>query len=172
MTTVLQLSHVLKNRPAIEPADGVRLRTYRSDDDIRRWIDIRHKSFAHQRLGVSRWNCEDFQREFISKRWWRPDHLWFAESEPATESEVPETVGTVTLALRGSGEEAKPVVHWLAVVPRWRRRGIGRLLIKRLEATCWDAGYRQVWLETHVAWTAAARLYESLGYRPARLDQQ
>ena len=63
---------------------------------------------------------------------------------------------------------ARPVVHWLAVLPGWRRRGIGRLLLSRLHQDCWDAGYRQVWLETHAAWQAAVRLYRELGYREGR----
>ena len=72
----------------------------------------------------------------------------------------------MALAFRGEGTEAKPAVHWLAVLPPWRRRGVGRLLMAELHQRCWDLGYRQIWLETHVRWTGAARLYEELGYRP------
>ena len=86
--------------------------------------------------------------------------MWFAESRG-------EAIGTVTLAERGSGAAAKPVVHWLAVLPRWRRRGVGRLLMSVLHRTVWDAGQREILLETHADWTAAAKFYESLGYRPA-----
>ncbi len=77
-------------------------------------------------------------------------------------------VGAVARALRGSGPDARPVVHWLCVLPRWRGRGIGRLLLSQLHQACWDAGHRQIWLETHVGWEAAVRLYRELGYREIR----
>jgi GNAT superfamily N-acetyltransferase len=53
------------------------------------------------------------------------------------------------------------------VHPAWRRRGVGRLLIAHLESAAYTTGYRQIWLETHAAWDAAARFYESLGFRAA-----
>jgi len=92
--------------------------------------------------------------------------MWFAEPIGLLGKER-QPVGTVTLAMRGEREQAKPVVHWLAVLPRWRRRGIAQLLMNTLEAACWDAGYRQIWLETHTAWSAAAQFYAKYGYEPA-----
>jgi GNAT superfamily N-acetyltransferase len=68
------------------------------------------------------------------------------------------------LADRGLGALAVPAVHWLAVLPNWRRRGVGRLLIEALEERSWQQGHREIFLETHEGWTAARRLYESLGY--------
>jgi GNAT superfamily N-acetyltransferase len=70
----------------------------------------------------------------------------------------------VTLALRGAGPQAQPVVHWLAVHPAWRRRGVGRLLMAALEACAWDAGGRTLALETHEDWRAAIEFYGALGY--------
>jgi GNAT superfamily N-acetyltransferase len=110
---------------------------------------------------VGDWDEADFRREFLNKPWWSPKRMWFAEGQ-GSESPI---VGTVTLAVRGEGPHAKPVVHWLAVLPGYRRRGIGRLLMATLEAAVWDAGGRQVWLETHSAWAEAARLYAALGYK-------
>ncbi len=40
----------------------------------------------------------------------------------------------------------------------------GQLMLAALEQACWDAGYRQIGLETHAGWTAAARFYERAGY--------
>jgi len=73
------------------------------------------------------------------------------------------------LAERGSGRAARMVIHWLAVLPNWRRRGVGRLLVAALEQCCWDAGQHEVFLETHAGWTSALRFYESRGYRPVGL---
>ena len=90
--------------------------------------------------------------------------MWLAVDAPSPSGTI---VGTVTLAIRQDGQLAKPVVHWLAVRPDHRRRGIGRLLIAYLEAAVWRSGGRQVWLETHAQWHEAARLYASLGYEVA-----
>lgn len=58
----------------------------------------------------------------------------------------------------------KPVVHWLMVAPEARRQGLARVLMSRLEAAAWNAGHREIYLETHSAWRAAAQFYEALGY--------
>jgi GNAT superfamily N-acetyltransferase len=108
---------------------------------------------------------QDFEQEFLAKPWWDPTRMWFAEPISSDGAVASKPVGTATLALRGSGQVARPVVHWLAVLPDWRRQGIGRLLMATLEACAWEAGYRQVFLETHAEWQEAVRLYEQLGYR-------
>lgn len=143
--------------PLVHPA-GVGVRTYRGRADIATWLDLRHRAFARSRLGVRQWAEGDFEQEFLTKSWWLPEHLWFAESGS-------QAVGTVTLAMRGDGEAARPVVHWLAVLPAWRRRGIGRHLMSVLESRAWQLGYREVWLETHAAWDGAVRLYQAMGYQ-------
>jgi GNAT superfamily N-acetyltransferase len=159
--SVLQLTRRLAERPLLVPAPGVRLRHYEGSTDMAIWLELRHRAFHRLQAGVGRWGPADFCREFLDKPWWQPSLQWFAVSEP-DES----TVGTVTLARRGAGESAKPVVHWLAVAPRYRRRGVGRLLMTALEAAVWDSGGRQIWLETHESWLEAGRLYRSLGYEP------
>ncbi len=162
MPTILQLTRKLVERPTVEPVAGVDLRNYDGPDDIDIWLDLRRRAFARQKLGVGNWDAGDFEREFLHKSWWRAQAMWFAETRsqllPAS------VVGTVTLARRGDSPDARAAVHWLAVAPGYRRRGIGRLLVSTLEAGVWDAGGRQVWLETHVHWTEAAGLYRSLGY--------
>ncbi len=168
MTTVLQLTRTLSERPAAPGVADVRLRHYEGPQDNPVWLELRRRAFARQKVGVRDWDESDFEREFLGKGWWRPEAMWFAEMQPLL---LPVTaVGTVTLARRGEGPLAKPVVHWLAVLPGYRRRRVGRLLMCALEAAVWDAGGRQVWLETHRDWLEAARLYESLGYREERSE--
>ena len=157
MTEILQLGRQLLTKPDLEPVEGVTLRTFGGREDIARWLEIRHRAFARLRVGVRQWDEPDFRREFLEKPWWQPEHLWFAESASNVEP-----VGTVTLALRGQ----QPVVHWLAVLPAWRHRGVGAFLMSVLEARAWELGYRQLWLETHAAWESAVRLYKGRGYVP------
>jgi len=165
MPVILQLTKRLLEPPCPVALEGVRLRHYQGEVDIEIWLELRRRAFARQKLGVGDWNAGDFAREFLQKTWWRPEAMWFAETD--SPSAIAAAVGTVTLARRGDTREAPPAVHWLAVLPSWRRRGVGRLLVTSLEAVVWETGGRQVCLETHAQWTEAARLYESLGYGPA-----
>jgi mycothiol synthase len=160
MASVRQLTRKLTSRPEPRAVEGVRLRHFAGPTDIAVWLELRNRAFARQKLGVGSWSIADFEREFLAKPWWRPERMWFAQ----TAEDRSMVVGTVTLARRGLEPQDKPVVHWLAVLPRYRGRGIGGLLMDTLEAVVWDAGERQVWLETHEAWTEAGRLYAGRGY--------
>jgi len=164
MSAVVQLRRQLAERPDLPSVPGVELRNYGGAADIDAWLDIRHAAFARQSLGVRQWTRADFEVEILAKPWWSESRLWFAEvASPAGECQA---VGTITMALRAGQDVELPAVHWLAVRPAWRRLGIARLLLTRLEQSAWDLGYRQVCLETHSAWIAARGLYDACGYEP------
>jgi GNAT superfamily N-acetyltransferase len=163
---VLHLQRTLQHPPQPAPVAGVTVRNYLGRQDIELWLALRNRAFAGERLGIRRWQVSDFESEFLAKAWWRPERLWLAESDHPDGGR--QLVGTVALAMRVDGEAAVPVVHWLAVLPGWRRRGLGRLLVQTLEAYCWRHGYREVRLETHAQWQAAARFYQTLGYEPVQ----
>jgi GNAT superfamily N-acetyltransferase len=158
---VQQLTKSLISRPALPSAEGVTLRNYGGPDDAETWLQIRRIAFARQRLGIGDWDQADFEREFLSKPWWNPSNLWFAEDPSGT------SLGTICLARRQGRAGDRAVIHWLAVLPGARRRGVGRLLVSALEAAVWDAGERQIWLETHALWREASEFYRALGYRAA-----
>jgi ribosomal protein S18 acetylase RimI-like enzyme len=164
MPAILQLTRKLQVRPLPPAILGVRLRNFAGSQDIELWLELRRRAFARQKLGVRDWDASDFAREFLDKAWWRPEAMWFAEDQPQL-LRAHASVGTITLARRGDAPDAKPVVHWLAVLPGFRGRGIGRLLMATLEAAVWDAGGRQVWLETHSQWVEAVGFYQALGYQ-------
>ena len=166
MATVLHFSKRLTECPQPGTISGIELRHFRDSEDIRLWLELRHRAFARGTPGILQWTAEDFTAEFLARAWWSPERIWFAvAADSALGEELP--VGTVALADREVGRKTLPAVHWLAVLPGWRRRGVGRLLLENLEAHCWRQGHREVFLETHAGWTAARRLYEELGYRPA-----
>lgn len=168
MTTIVQLTHRLDAPPQVPDLPGVRLRHYAGPQDIALWLDMRRRAFARQRVGVGAWNELDFAREFLDKPWWRHDVMWFVEAQRMPLAPF-ETAGTITLARRGEAP-GKPAIHWLAVVPAFRRRGLGRLLVRTVESAVWQQGGRQVWLETHTGWREAAQLYTTLGYQPAEMQ--
>lgn len=168
----MAVRHLLKRlveRPVEVSGPGVVLRNYGGERDIEPWLGLRRVAFARERLGVRDWIRADFEAEFLSRWWWKPERMWLAETVTASSgSKFPlPIVGTVTLAFRGEQSPSVPVVHWLAVHPKWRGQGIGRLLMAQLEATAWDLGERQISLETYDAWTGAAAFYHKLGYLPA-----
>ena len=163
--TVLQMTKHLEAAPQQVSVDGVAVRDFRHDD-VGAWLALRDRAFARERVGVRAWSETDFRREFQDRWWWRPEWMWLAElGEGDGRSDL---VGSVCLAMRGNPEAAKPVVHWLMVAPRWRRRRVARLLMSHLERAVWETGYREIWLETHARWEAAVKFYEALGYRAAR----
>lgn len=176
MASVLQLKKPLFKRHQTIDVKGFAVRSFDAEADIQHWLELRNQAFAKQRLGVRQWDHEDFVREFFQHWWWQPDRMWLAEIDqgssvvdlgnPGKGSNPRQLIGSVTLAMRGEQDSAKPVVHWLMVHPRWRRRGVARLLMAHLEVAAWDVGHRELWLETHVAWEAAAKFYEALGFRP------
>ena len=178
-TSVLHLCRSLdaSPRPAA-PLPGVTIRCFRPED-VDRWLALRQRAFAREKLGVREWSAADFEEEFLTKPWWNPAHCWLAEATssnfPADQPVAPGVgqatsplLGAVAMALRGQSPTAKAVVHWLMVEPRFRRRGIAHQLMNTLEAAAYAAGYREVHLETHAAWTSAAEFYTRLGYRPVR----
>lgn len=132
------------------------MRTFAGDSDIGLWLELRARCFADQTPAVRPWTHDDFAAEFLAKPWWSPERMWFAEARDA--------IGSITWAMRGRRPNELPVIHWLMVAPPWRRRGVGRLLMRTLEAACWQAGHRQIGLETHAGWKQANSFYETLGY--------
>ncbi len=53
----------------------------------------------------------------------------------------------------------------VAVDPAWRRRGIGRLLLKEAAVRAWAAGLEEITLEVRRGNVSAIRFYEGLGLR-------
>ena len=51
------------------------------------------------------------------------------------------------------------------VQPSWRRRGVGRLLLRDLEERAWASGYGAMRLETGRSQPEAVALYQRYGYR-------
>jgi GNAT superfamily N-acetyltransferase len=159
ITTVLHFRKLLDRPPAVTPAAAVDVRSIVVPDDVAAWLALRQRAVADLVPAPRPWLVDDFQAEMVEKPWWRPEHTWLAAV-----GDLQTIVGSVTLAERMS----TPVVHWLLVDPAWQRRGIGQLLMAHLERAAWDAGRREVGLETHAGWSAAVAFYHSIGYEPVR----
>ena len=164
MTPIIHFrKHLTAPLPAVV-APGFLVRAFRSPDDIPVWLALRERAMAEERPTARSWTAAEFQREMTGKSWWRDDWTWVAVSLAGPQS----LVGAVTLALREGAASTVPVVHWLLVDPAFRRRGIARLLMSHLEQAAWEAGWREVQLETHAGWSVAVAFYQSIGYAVPR----
>ncbi|MES1213729.1 MAG: GNAT family N-acetyltransferase [Singulisphaera sp.] len=163
MAEVMHFLKRLQTRPTVGAAAAFSLRSFAGPTDIPLWLELRNRAFARAKPGILAWNESDMARELFDRPWWSPDRVWFALAhEPG--SDQPVALGTVALAARATAEGEAGAVHWLAVLPAWRRRGVARLLMQALEERAWNLGYREIYLETHAGWTGAQRLYEALQY--------
>jgi GNAT superfamily N-acetyltransferase len=88
---------------------------------------------------------------------------WVAEDEDG------ELVGVAT----GEHEpwHARMVLWHLYVAPAWRRRGVGRGLLARVEAHGRGLGAHHVWLETSSVNVPGLAAYERLGYTLCGADR-
>jgi GNAT superfamily N-acetyltransferase len=181
METVLHFRKELITPPVALAVAGVQLRTFMLPGDVSHWLKLRDRAMADQVPSVRSWTDADFHAEMISKPWWTSERTWLATAgelrlagpatrrSPAIQRDVPNTIiGAVTLAVREGKTARAAVVHWLLVDPVWRRRGVGRILLSHAERAAWDAGWREVQLETHAGWSAAVAFYHSMGYAPVR----
>ena len=174
MTLVLHLCKELIDPPVALEVAGIGVRPMRVPADVPAWLALRGRSTADLSPRPRPWTAADFAAEMLAKPWWHNDHTWLATLDsPSSEragssasSVCGNVPGAVTLAVREGADRSVPIVHWLLVDPVWRRRGIGRLLVSHLERAAWDAGWREVQLETHAHWTAAVKLYHAMGYKP------
>lgn len=73
--------------------------------------------------------------------------------------------GFVAGGIEDTGEEVYGHIMNLAVAPAYRRRGIGKHLVRRLEQEYAILGASAVQLEVRVSNTGAQEFYRRLGYR-------
>lgn len=63
------------------------------------------------------------------------------------------------------------VLWFLYIAPAWRRRGVGRALVERVEAYGRQVGATHVWLETSNVNVPGITAYERLGYSLCGADR-
>lgn len=161
MSPIVHLRKCLTDPPAVYAITGVIVRNLRVPDDVDTWLQLRERAIAGLIPRPRSWHHGDFVTEIFEKPWFDANVNWIA----ALNDSPAEAIGAVTLALREGAAKTVPVVHWLLVEPAHRRRGIARLLMAHLERGAWNAGHREVQLETHAAWRDAAAFYQSIGYK-------
>jgi putative acetyltransferase len=74
-------------------------------------------------------------------------------------------VGTAAFYPIARGSHAAEI-RKMYLLPEARGQGLGRFLLKTLEATIAAQGYHEIWIETATVLKEAVRLYENSGYQP------
>jgi GNAT superfamily N-acetyltransferase len=169
MSSILHLRKQLACPPVALTVASVSVRTIVVPDDVDVWLELRERAMADLLPQVRRWSRHDFMAEIANKRAWLAIAGGLRVAGPSTRSfpaAASFVIGAVTLAMRHGRDRSVPVIHWLLVDPAWRRRGVGRMLVSRLERAAWDDGWREIELETHAGWSAAVAFYQSIGYAP------
>jgi GNAT superfamily N-acetyltransferase len=81
---------------------------------------------------------------------------------------VPDQVDPVgCVAVECSPAQPWAQLHWLAVRPAWRRRGIAQALVEHAARQVARAGHDELRAETLAAWEEAVAFYERLGFHAA-----
>lgn len=178
---ILQMTKRLVEPPAPAPSDqpeGVKLVASAGSAEIACWVEIQRQALADLPTPVRPPTAADLRRELLEREGWQAGWLWFAvlptdEAPASLNSPLAGgiAVGTVGLSIRAGRDTQRAVIHRLAVVPQARRRGIGRLLLATAEQAAWEAGNRQLWLETHARWEAAVALYRSQDWEEVQFER-
>jgi GNAT superfamily N-acetyltransferase len=160
--SVLHLRKELLVPPVERFVAGVEVRSIRVPEDIGAWLELRKRATAGLKPRVRDWTDDDFAAEMLENPWWREEASWIAAADDSS------IIGAVTLGVRTGSSRSVAIVHWLLVDPALRRRGVGRMLLSHLERAAWDAGWREIELETHAKWMEAVAFYHSMGYAAVR----
>lgn len=144
----------LDDLPRCETSSVFTIREYQPGDEV---------SWTYIQTDADRYNSIKstlFAHEFGSDQSEHKRRILFAVTPDQ------ELVGTSAAWWGSSSADEWGRVHWVAVLPRWQRRGIGRSL---LVATCHrlrEVGHRKAFLTTSPVRLEALRLYLSIGFVP------
>lgn len=152
---LIMIRENLENIPCFEPPEGYSLRWYQPGDEVV-WRDIQRQADAHNQItpGLFR---EQFEAESgqLEKR---QCYLIEPGGRP---------IGTATAWFDDKFEGGViGRLHWVAVVPRYRGRGLSKPLMTVVCQRLRELGHRRAYLTTSVRRTAAIQLYLRFGFEP------
>lgn len=141
-----------------------------SADFIERHAETKYHCFVEEIdsqvfpcLGERR-GCLNLMQEISGRKTFIPEATWLiVTGEPGTDTF--EDVATIQ-GLSALGDLG--AIQNVGVVPRHRRKGLGRLLVQKCLSGFQSAGIDRVYLEVTAENISAVTLYESLGFRLAR----
>ena len=152
----LRMWRELEHLPEAKPPAGYRIRTYETGDDAA-FVRIKNAAFLSENVGGRAWTVADFEKEYLDSPYFSPERVLFAVCNG-------EPVGTTTAWSATYRGREVGLIHWVAVVPEHRKKGLGRVLNVRALHRLKALGYGEATLNTSETLESAVRLYHRLGF--------
>lgn len=164
---LLQMRRTLRDVPAPDLADGLRIRGYRGPGDDDELLRVNNAAFArHPEQGG--WTHADID-ERRNQPWFDPDGVFIA-----VDSASDRVLGFHWTKVHGAPADGLGEVYVLGVDPAAQGRGLGRILtvvgMRYLARRLADAADPVVMLYVESDNTAAVRTYERLGFAVHSID--
>lgn len=153
----LRMWRSLEDLPPVELAGGYAIRSYAPGDEAA-FVRIKNAAFAGEHGGGRDWTAADFQKEYLDSPHFRPGRVFFAVCNG-------EPVGTTTAWTAMHEGREVGLIHWVAVAPEHRQKGLGWALNVQALHRLREMGYREAILNTNETLASAVRLYRRLGFR-------
>ncbi len=152
----LKMWRELNDLPVARTPAGYRIRTYETGDDTA-FVRIKNAAFISENTGGRAWTSADFEKEYLDSPYFDPKRVLFAVCGD-------EPVGTTTAWTAMYQGRDVGLIHWVAVVPEHRSKGLGWVLNVRALHKLKALGYGEAILNTSEKLESAVRLYRRLGF--------
>ena len=153
-------AHLFMVRPSLDdvgpstPPASFSLRSWSAGDEVA-WLDIIRRSYG------GHWPDDAFERHMLSEESFQPERLFFAVTENSR------LVGAAAALQKLPHGDRTGYIHMMAVLPEFRRRGVGTALLRRCLLYFREQGWRSAVLETEASRPEAIALYLANGFLPA-----
>jgi len=156
MEQLIMVRKNLEGIPEAPLAAGYHIRFYAEGDDEKLAV-------VFQKCFDPGWSSDRVLKTFVEESVWSPNRMCVLCHDD-------EVVGTAT-AWELRQRPGHGMLHYLAVLPEHRGKGLGRALVARVLQLLKEMGYTDAWLSTDDFRLSAIRTYLALGFAPVCKDK-
>ncbi len=153
----LFMIRLLDDKMTVPPLpEGYGLRTFRQGDESA-WLRICRPEFG------THWTAELLHRQILDKPWFKPERMFFVTYQG-------EPVGVAAAWQISEEERETGWLHFIAVEPAQRGKGLGMALTMAVLRCLKDRGFRKCALSTDDFRWRAIKSYWAAGFRPDKIQ--